>query len=67
MPPLIPLLLTLCIIAVLIWVVYQLITSFPSYGVATVKMLLIAALVIVVIFVLAAVFGVPILGGLRLT
>ncbi len=66
MPPLLPLLFTLCVIAVLVWVVYQLITTMPGWGVQTVKMLLIAGLVLVLIFVLAAVFGVEILGGLRL-
>lgn len=61
-----PILFTLCIIAVLVWVVWQLIQGFPTYGVSTVKMLMIAALIIVLIFVLAAVLGIPILAGLRL-
>jgi hypothetical protein len=66
MPGLLSILFTLAIVAVLVWVIYQLIVSFPSYGVPTVRMLAIAALVIVVIFILASVFSIPVLGGLRL-
>ncbi len=67
MPPLIPLLLTLCVIAILVYVAYSLIVSFPTYGVPTMKMLLVAVLCIIVIFILSAVLNAPILGGLRLT
>jgi hypothetical protein len=66
MPPLLPILFTLMVVAVVIYVVVRLIQDFPSYGIGTVKMLALAAVCLVVIFLLAGVFGISILGGLRL-
>ncbi len=64
--PILPVLFTIAVIAVIVWVAWSLIQAFPTYGIATVKMLLIAALVVVLIFVIASVLGIQILGGLRL-
>ena len=61
-----PVLFALMVLAVLVWVAWVLIQSFPSYGVPTVKMLLIAVLVLIIIFFLASILGISMPGGLRL-
>lgn len=66
MPPLIPLFLTIAIIVVLFYVAWQLISTYDHWGTATVKMLFTALLIIVAIFILAALIGTPLLVGLRL-
>lgn len=66
MPALLPLIFTLAIICVLVWGAVQLIALFPGFFSPPIRVLFIMAVALICIFVLASLFNIPLLEGLRL-